>query len=93
MLMPKRVKRRRQMRGRMKGNANKGNRIAYGEYGLVAAEPCWITSNQIEAARVAMTSYIKRAVRFGLTSSPTSPLRRNPPAPVWVAVKVLPNIG
>ena len=52
MLMPKRVKRRRQMRGRMKGNANKGNRIAYGEYGLVAAEPCWITSNQIEAARV-----------------------------------------
>lgn len=60
MLMPKRVKRRRQMRGRMKGNANKGNRIAYGEYGLVAAEPCWITSNQIEAARVAMTRYIKR---------------------------------
>ena len=60
MLMPKRVKRRKQQRGRMTGKANKGNKIAYGEYGLVAMEPSWITSNQIEAARVAMTRYIKR---------------------------------
>ena len=60
MLMPKRVKRRRQMRGRMKGKANKGNIVAYGEYGLVSTEPGWITSNQIEAARVAMTRYIRR---------------------------------
>ncbi len=60
MLMPKRVKRRKVFRGRMKGKANKGNVIAYGEYGLVALEPAWITSNQIEAARIAMTRYIKR---------------------------------
>ncbi|MGN0772047.1 MAG: 50S ribosomal protein L16, partial [Christensenellales bacterium] len=60
MLMPKRVKRRRVHRGRLKGNANKGNVIAYGEYGLVALEPSWVTSNQIEAARIAMTRYIKR---------------------------------
>ena len=60
MLMPKRVKRRKVFRGRMKGKANRGNVIAYGEYGLVALEPAWITSNQIEAARIAMTRYIKR---------------------------------
>ena len=58
MLMPKRVKRRRVHRGRMKGTAQRGNIIAYGEYGLVAMEPAWVTSNQIEAARVAMTRYI-----------------------------------
>ena len=56
MLMPKRVKRRRVHRGRMKGRATKGNKIIYGDYGLVATEPGWITSNQIEAARIAMTS-------------------------------------
>ena len=55
MLMPKRVKRRKQFRGSMKGKALRGNKINYGEFGLVAAEPCWIRSNQIEAARVAMT--------------------------------------
>ena len=60
MLMPKRVKRRRVHRGRMKGTAQRGNIIAYGEYGLVAMEPAWVTSNQIEAARVAMTRYMKR---------------------------------
>ena len=60
MLMPKRVKRRRVHRGRMTGKATKGNRVAYGEYGLMALEPGWITSNQIEAARIAMTRYIKR---------------------------------
>ena len=60
MLMPKRVKRRKQFRGTMKGKALRGNKINYGEFGLVATEPCWIRSNQIEAARVAMTRYIKR---------------------------------
>ena len=60
MLMPKRVKRRRVHRGRMKGKAYRGNQITYGEYGLVATEPSWVTSNQIEAARIAMTRYIKR---------------------------------
>ena len=60
MLMPKRVKRRKQFRGSMKGKALRGNKINYGEFGLVALEPCWIKSNQIEAARIAMTRYIKR---------------------------------
>ena len=60
MLMPKRVKRRKQFRGSMAGKALRGNKISNGEYGLVATEPCWIKSNQIEAARVAMTRYIKR---------------------------------
>ena len=60
MLMPKRVKRRKQFRGSMKGKALRGNKITNGEYGLVAMEPCWIKSNQIEAARIAMTRYIKR---------------------------------
>ena len=60
MLMPKRVKRRKQFRGSMRGKALRGNKITYGEYGIVATEPAWITANQIEAARVAMTPYIKR---------------------------------
>ncbi|MCQ2553932.1 MAG: 50S ribosomal protein L16 [Clostridia bacterium] len=60
MLMPKRVKHRRLHRGRMKGIATKGNKVTYGEFGLVALEPAWITANQIEAARIAMTRYIKR---------------------------------
>ena len=64
MLMPKRVKRRKQFRGTMAGKALRGNVINYGEYGLVATEPCWIKSNQIEAARVAMTRYIKRALEY-----------------------------
>ena len=63
MLMPKRVKRRKQFRGSMAGKAQRGNKISYGEYGIVALEPAWIKSNQIEAARVAMTRYIKRGGR------------------------------
>ena len=63
MLMPKRVKRRKQFRGRMRGQALRGNKITYGDYGIVALEPCWIKSNQIEAARIAMTRYIKRGGR------------------------------
>ena len=61
MLMPKRVKYRRQQRGRMKGKATRGNVVNYGEWGLMATEPCWITANQIEAARIAMTRYTKPA--------------------------------
>ena len=60
MLMPKRVKYRKQQRGSMKGRAHRGNKVTYGEFGIMAMEPCWIKSNQIEAARVAMTRYIKR---------------------------------
>ena len=60
MLMPKRVKRRKVFRGRMKGAAHRGNFLAYGEYGLQATEPCWVTSQQIEAARIALTPYSKR---------------------------------
>ena len=78
MLMPKRVKRRRQFRGRMKGKANKGNVIAYGEYGLVAQEPAWITSNQIEAARVAMTRYIRRGGQVWVDIFPHKPVTAKP---------------
>ena len=60
MLMPKRVKRRKQFRGTMRGKATRGNTISYGDFGIVALEPCWIKSNQIEAARIAMTRYMKR---------------------------------
>jgi len=78
MLMPKRVKRRRQMRGRMKGAAHKGNVVAYGEYGLMAMEPGWITSNQIEAARVAMTRYIKRGGQVWTDIFPHKPVTKKP---------------
>lgn len=78
MLMPKRVKRRRQHRGRMTGRANKGNEIAYGEYGLKAAEPAWITSNQIEAARIAMTRYIKRGGKVWVNIFPHKPVTKKP---------------
>ncbi|MBQ9145583.1 MAG: 50S ribosomal protein L16 [Clostridia bacterium] len=78
MLMPKRVKRRRQARGRMKGAAHKGNVIAYGEYGLVAAECGWITSNQIEAARIAMTRFTKRGGQVWIDIFPHKPITKKP---------------
>ena len=78
MLMPKRVKRRRVHRGRMTGKANKGNVIAYGNYGLVAMEPAWITSNQIEAARVAMTRFIKRGGQVWIDIFPHKPITQKP---------------
>ena len=78
MLMPKRVKRRKVFRGRMKGNANKGNIIAYGEFGLVAMEPAWITSNQIEAARIAMTRYIKRGGKVWIDIFPHKSVTEKP---------------
>lgn len=78
MLMPKRVKRRRVHRGRMKGVAQRGNEITYGEYGLVAMEPAWITSNQIEAARIAMTRSIKRGGKVWIKIFPHKPATQKP---------------
>lgn len=78
MLMPKRVKRRKQFRGRMKGQAMRGNVIAYGDYGLVAMEPSWITSNQIESARIAMTRYIKRGGNVWIKIFPDKPVTSKP---------------
>ena len=78
MLMPKRVKRRRVMRGRMKGVATRGNFLAYGDFGLVAMDPAWITSNQIEAARIAMTRYIKRGGQVWIKIFPDKPVTKKP---------------
>ena len=78
MLMPKRVKRRKQFRGSMKGKALRGNKINYGEFGLVALEPCWIKSNQIEAARVAMTRYCKRFGKVWIKIFPDKPITQKP---------------
>ena len=78
MLMPKRVKFRRVQRGRMKGKATRGNKISYGSYGLVASEPAWITANQIEAARVAMTRYIRRGGQVWIKIFPDKPVTKKP---------------
>ena len=78
MLMPKRVKRRKQFRGTMAGKAQRGNTITYGEYGIVALEPCWIKSNQIEAARIAMTRYIKRGGKVWIKIFPDKPVTAKP---------------
>ncbi len=78
MLMPKRVKRRKQFRGSMAGKAGRGTTITYGEYGLVAADPAWIKSNQIEAARVAMTRYMKRGGKVWIKIFPDKPVTAKP---------------
>lgn len=78
MLLPKRVKFRRVHRGRMKGKATRGNTITYGDFGLQALEPGWITSNQIEAARVAMTRYIKRGGQVWIKIFPDKPVTKKP---------------
>ena len=78
MLMPKRVKYRRVQRGRLKGTATRGNRITNGQFGRVATEPAWITSNQIEAARVAMTRYIKRGGQVWIKIFPDKPITEKP---------------
>ncbi len=78
MLMPKRVKRRKQFRGTMTGKAMRGNTLAYGEYGLVAQEPCWIKSNQIEAARIALTRYTKRTGQVWIKIFPDKPVTAKP---------------
>ena len=96
MLMPNRVKRRKQFRGRMRGQALRGNKITYGDYGIVALEPCWIKSNQIEAARIAMTRYIKRGGQVWIKIFPDKPVTAKPAGTImgsgkgapeyWVAV-------
>ena len=78
MLLPKRVKYRRVHRGRMKGKATRGNKVTYGQFGLQALEPAWITSNQIEAARIAMTRYIKRGGQVWIKIFPDKPVTEKP---------------
>ena len=78
MLLPKRVKSRRVHRGRMKAKALRGNKVSHGEFGLQATEPCWITSNQIEAARVAMTRYTKRGGQVWIKIFPDKPVSKKP---------------
>ena len=78
MLLPKRVKYRRVQRGRLKGKATRGNTVTYGDFGLVALEPAWITSNQIEAARIAMTRYIKRGGKVWIKIFPDKPITEKP---------------
>ena len=78
MLMPKRVKRRKQFRGRLKGKAMRGNKVTYGDFGIQALEPSWITSNQIEAARIAMTRYIKRGGKVWIKIFPDEPITAKP---------------
>lgn len=78
MLMPKKTKRRKVHRGRMTGKATRGNKLAYGDYGLITTEPCWITSNQIEAARIAMTRYIKRGGKVWIDIFPDKPVTKKP---------------
>ena len=78
MLMPKRVKYRRVQRGRLKGKASRGNKVTNGQYGLVAAEPAWITANQIEAARIAMTRYIRRGGQVWIKVFPDKPITEKP---------------
>ncbi len=78
MLMPKRVKRRRVFRGRMKGKATRGNFLAYGDFGLMATEPRWVTSRQIEAARIALTRYTKRGGKVWIKIFPDKPVTEKP---------------
>ena len=77
-VMPKRTKYRKMQKGRNRGKATRGNKIIYGEYGIVATEPCWIRSNQIEAARIALTRYIKRGGRIWIKVFPDKPVTKKP---------------
>lgn len=78
MLLPKRVKHRKVQKGRMKGKATRGNKVTYGDFGLVSLEPTWITSNQIEAARIAMTRYTKRGGKVWIKIFPDKPITEKP---------------
>ena len=78
MLLPKRVKHRKQQRGRMTGKASRGNFVAYGDYGMYTTEPCWITSNQIEAARIAINRYVKRGGKVWIKIFPDKPVTKTP---------------
>ena len=93
MLLPKRVKYRRVHRGRLTGKALRGNQVTYGEYGLVALEPAWIKSNQIEAARVAMTRYIKRGGQVWIKIFPDKPVTEKPAETRMGSGKRSPNTG
>ena len=78
MLLPKRVKHRKVQRGRMKGVATRGNKVVYGDFGMISTEPCWITSNQIESARIAMTRYTKRGGKVWIKIFPDKPVTSKP---------------
>ena len=78
LMMPRRVTRRKQFRGRMKGKATRGNVVAYGSYGLVATEPCWLTANQLEAARVAINRFTKRGGKVWINVFPQKPVSKKP---------------
>jgi large subunit ribosomal protein L16 len=78
MLMPKRVKHRKEQRGRMRGQAQRGNEVSFGEYGMQAQEPAWLTARQIEAARVAMTRHIKRGGKVWIRIFPSKPVTAKP---------------
>ncbi|HPE37891.1 MAG TPA: 50S ribosomal protein L16 [Bacillota bacterium] len=78
MLLPKRVMHRKQQRGRMTGKATRGNVVAYGDYGIYTTEPCWITSNQIEAARIAINRYVKRGGQVWIKVFPDKPVTKKP---------------
>ena len=93
MLMPRRVKHRKVIRGHMSGMAKAGNTVAFGEFGLATIEPAWITARQIEAARRAMTHYVGAAARSGFASSPTSRSPRSRPRCVWVRARARPTTG
>ena len=91
MLQPKKTKFRRMQKGRMKGIAQRGNQLAYGSFGIKALESTWITGRQIEAARQAITRYMKREGQIWIRIFPINPSPRNPPRFVWVKVKVIPR--
>ena len=93
MLLPKRVKYRRVHRGRMTGKATRGNTVAYGQFGLVAAEPAWITSNQIEAARIAMTRHTKRGGKVWIKIFPDKPVTKKPAEVRMGSGRVPPSSG
>ena len=78
LMMPRRVTRRKQFRGRMKGKATRGNKLAYGSYGLVATEPCWLTANQLEAARIAINRFTKRGGQVWINIFPQKPVSKKP---------------
>ena len=78
LVMPRRIQRRKQFRGRMKGNATSGNKIAYGDYALVATEPCWMTPNQIEAGRIAISRFTKRGGKVWINIFPQKAVSKKP---------------
>ena len=93
MLMPKRTKFRKVQRGRMKGAASRGNKVSYGEFGIQAMEPGWITGNQIEAARIAMTRYTKRSGQVWIKIFPDKPVSKKALGVRMAPVKARPNTG